>query len=111
MQNFERNRAQDEVASALLSLRFTERDFFIDNLLVQIHFTIVMIWWTGFATWEFEIPFSGSSHLPSAFDLQLSLMQQLTRFGLLKSGASCLELWEWELFIVQGFGFMGAGPQ
>ena len=25
------------------------REFFIDNLLVRIHFIIVMIWWTGLA--------------------------------------------------------------
>ena len=29
-----------------------ERDFFIDNLLVRIHFIIVMIKWTGLAPWE-----------------------------------------------------------
>jgi len=37
----------------------TEREFFIDNLLVRIHF-IIMIWWTGLAPWEFEFLFSGS---------------------------------------------------
>ena len=36
------------------------REFFIDNLLVQIHFIIVMIRWTGLAPWEFEFPFPGS---------------------------------------------------
>jgi len=35
----------------------SERDFFIDNLLVQTHFIIQMIWWTGLAPWEFEFPF------------------------------------------------------
>ena len=30
-----------------------EREFFIDNLLVRIHFIIVMIRWTGLALWEF----------------------------------------------------------
>ena len=40
-----------------------EREFFIDNLLVRIHFIIVLIGWTGLAPWEFEICFSGS--LPS----------------------------------------------
>ena len=34
--------------------------FFIDNLLVRIHFMIVMIRWTGLAPWEFELPFPGS---------------------------------------------------
>ena len=37
-----------------------EREFFIDNLLVQIRFIIVMIRWTGLAPWEFEFPFPGS---------------------------------------------------
>ena len=37
-----------------------ERDFFIDNLLVRIHYIIVMIKWTGLAPWEFEFPFPGS---------------------------------------------------
>ena len=31
-----------------------EREFFIDNLLVRIHFIIEMIWWTGLAPWEGE---------------------------------------------------------
>ena len=31
----------------------SEREFFIDNLLVRIHFIIEMIWWTGLAPWEF----------------------------------------------------------
>ena len=38
----------------------TEREFFLDNLLVRIHFIIVMIRWTGLAPWEFESPFPGS---------------------------------------------------
>ena len=29
-----------------------ERQFFIDNLLVRIHFIIEMIKWTGLAPWE-----------------------------------------------------------
>jgi len=37
-----------------------EREFFIDNLLVRIHFIIEIIWWTGLAPWEFELSFSGS---------------------------------------------------
>jgi len=37
-----------------------EREFFIDNLLVRIHFSIVMIRWTGLAQWKFEFPFPGS---------------------------------------------------
>ena len=37
-----------------------EREFFIGNLLVRIHFIIEMIRWTGLAPWEFEFPFPGS---------------------------------------------------
>ena len=36
-----------------------EREFFMVNLLVRIHFIIVMIRWTGLAQWEFESPFPG----------------------------------------------------
>jgi len=44
-----------------------ERAFFIDNLLVRIHFIIVMVRWTGLAPWEFEFPSPGS--LTSTFRL------------------------------------------
>ena len=37
-----------------------QRQFFIDNLLVRIHFIVVMIRWTGLAPWECEFFFSGS---------------------------------------------------
>jgi len=37
-----------------------KREFFIDNLLVRIHFIIVMIRWTGLAPWKFIFPFPGS---------------------------------------------------
>jgi len=37
-----------------------EREFFIDNLLVRVHFIIVMIRWTGLAPWECEFPFPDS---------------------------------------------------
>ena len=53
-----------------------ERD--IDNLLVRIHFIIVMIRWTGLAPWEFEFPFPGS--LTSTF-----LVLLMRQPGLLKS--------------------------
>ena len=36
----------------------------IDNLLVRIHFIIVMIRWTGLAPWEFQFPFPGSLTSP-----------------------------------------------
>ena len=37
-----------------------EREFFIDNLLVRIHFIVEMISWTGLVPWKFEFPFPGS---------------------------------------------------
>ena len=40
--------------------QLNRREFFIDNLLVQIHFIIVMIRWTGLAPWELEFPFPRS---------------------------------------------------
>ena len=45
-------------ADGILVVR--ERGFFIDNLLVRIHFIIVVNRWTGLAPWKFEFPFSGS---------------------------------------------------
>jgi hypothetical protein len=36
------------------------REVFIDNLLVQILYIILMIRWTGLAPWEFEFPLPGS---------------------------------------------------
>ena len=37
-----------------------EREFFIHNLLVRIHFIVVMMRWTGLAPLEFEFSFPGS---------------------------------------------------
>ena len=48
-------------------------EFFIDNLLVRIHFIIVMIRWNGLAPWESEFPFPGS--LTSTFLVPLSVKQ------------------------------------
>ena len=47
-------RPSSGISSALCSLRACKREYFIDNLLVRIHFIIEMIWWTGLAPWEFE---------------------------------------------------------
>ena len=44
-----------------------EREFFIDNLLVRIHFIIVMIRWAGLAPWECEV----HPVLPSSFTWKL----------------------------------------
>ena len=37
-----------------------ETQFFIDDLMVRIHFIFELIWWTGLAPWEFVFPFPGS---------------------------------------------------
>ena len=37
-----------------------EREFFIGNILVQIHFINVMISWTDLVPSDFELPLSGS---------------------------------------------------
>ena len=68
-----------------------EREFFIDNLLVRIHFIIVVIRWTGLAPWEFELPFPGS--LTSTFlappaeppARRVGLKHPLNFFGLYRS--------------------------
>ena len=36
--------------------RGAEREIFIDNLPVRVHYIIVMIRWTGLAPWELEFP-------------------------------------------------------
>ena len=41
------------------SIICSDREFFIDSLLVRIHFIIEIIWWTGLEPWEFEFPFPG----------------------------------------------------
>ena len=48
-----------------------KREIFIDNLLVQIHFIIGMMGWTGLAPCEFEFPFPGS--LTSTFLCELNV--------------------------------------
>ena len=49
-----------ERVEQLVRHRLRKREFFIGNLLVRIHFVIVMIRWTGLAPWEFEFRFTGS---------------------------------------------------
>jgi len=48
-----------------ISSAHREKELCVDNLLVRIHFIIVMMRWTGLAPWEFEFPSPGS--LTSAF--------------------------------------------
>ena len=57
-----------QLTAASCAATGTEREFFIDNLLVRIHFIIVMICWIGLAPWEFEFFFPGS--LTSTFLVQ-----------------------------------------
>jgi len=52
--------AADAVPAAVQSAAELRLCGFIDNLLVRIHFVVVMIRWTGLAPWEFEFPFPGS---------------------------------------------------
>ena len=49
-----------EAARSKTPLALPEREFFIDNLLVRIHYIIVTIRWTGLAPWDFEFHFPGS---------------------------------------------------
>ena len=53
-------------------LNFQEREFFIGNPLVCIHFIIEMIWWAGLAPLQFEFPFPGS--LKSTFIISFLLL-------------------------------------
>ena len=45
-----------------LALSFVEkeREFFVDKLLVRIHFIIGLIRWSCHELWEFKFPFPGS---------------------------------------------------
>ena len=84
--------ASAPVSSTPCTLAPAERDFFIDNLPVRIHFIIVMIRWTGLAPWEFEFPFPGS--LTSTFLERLAhLHLQRFRGGLVfKAHRLCVSL-------------------
>ena len=61
-----------------------QRDFFIDNLLVRIHFIIVVIRWTGLAPWEFDpfhlsvVPSSSLAPLHT-LDFEPFIKSQLTQ--------------------------------
>ena len=46
--------ANDQMKITSPPTTWREREFFIDNLLVRIHFIIVMLRWTGLAPWEFD---------------------------------------------------------
>jgi len=40
-----------------------EREFYIDSLLVRIHFIIVMIRWSGLAPWEWGADLEAEEHV------------------------------------------------
>ena len=42
----------------MVAVEQDKREFLMDNLLVRIHFSIVMMRWTGLAPWQFEFPFA-----------------------------------------------------
>jgi len=48
------NAENAQEAVEMLKVPSGEREFFIDNLLVRIHFIIEMVWWTGLAPLECE---------------------------------------------------------
>jgi len=48
------------ISNTVKSTCHPDREFFIDNLPVQILYIIKMIEWTGLAPWDFEFPFPGS---------------------------------------------------
>jgi hypothetical protein len=57
----------------LLQPRRLEREFFIDNLLVRIHYITVIIRRTGLAPWEFDFLFPGSLTSTFLFYVHFSL--------------------------------------
>jgi len=72
-----------------------EREFFIHNLLVRIHFINVMIRRTGLAPWEFDFPFPqdewlhsdilrryGVKYPPADFDDVASMCLDIAKSGL-----------------------------
>ena len=54
----------NSISLLVLCLCAAEREFFIDDLLVRVHFIMVMIRWTGLAPWP-------SSHIHFHFGTQL----------------------------------------
>ena len=78
-----------------LRLVFGEREFFIDNLLVRFHFTIVMIRWTGLAPGRFEfseLGLASSERRGSTLDFKDLYLQDKAILWpcLAESGLDCL---------------------
>ena len=61
-----------------------ERDFSIDNLLVRVHFIIVMIRWTGLSPWRLR---KARNWLPVRSNLASLLSPEKTCCGFSGSGA------------------------
>ena len=70
-----RSRDQETARRAASRSRGRKIDLFIDNLLVRIHFIIVMMRWSGLAPWGFKLPFTGS--LTSTFLVQVRTLAAL----------------------------------
>jgi len=68
----------EEYVPTLLLRAGAEREFCIDNLLVRIHFIIVMIRWTGLAPWEVEFPFPQVQDPEVAYQLAETLDKALS---------------------------------
>ena len=96
-----------------------EREFFIENLLVQIHSIIEMIWWTGLAPWE-QTATAGASQpgererkvgwgvdTSALCDEESVLHSAPHRCHNLRSGFWFRDSGFW--FLVSGFGFRVSG--
>ena len=79
-----------------------EREFFIDNLLVRIHFIIVMIRWTGLAPGSLNSLFQVALHLPSK-NLFVMSGPNMHLVWCLVFGVWCLVIGVWG----EGFGVWG----
>jgi hypothetical protein len=67
-----------------------ERELFIHNLMVRIHFIIEIIWSTGLAPWEFEYAtHTTTAHTHSASGTQVSGSGRV--LGCCKSGGLSVE--------------------
>ena len=73
-------------------LRGGEREFFVDNLLVRIHFIIVMIRWTGLAPWEIKPRLRGGrTHQITTFHGKNTPNHDVSREGHTKSRRFCCD--------------------
>jgi len=71
-----------------------EREFFIDNLLVRIHFIVEMIRWTGLAPWEFELPLDTPTTVHTIAEVLHRDMTKAGRVGTSKSAGKAPQRWD-----------------